>query len=103
MNAPALTLISAHRASSLGSNTTHGRAALRLRSRNRAVRRTGTYFHSLARASAPARVRVPKLTVPMLGKARSQLIPRWLILHCWRSDMITHGDADAAQQPGPAG
>ena len=42
------------------------------------MRRTGTYFHSLASWSAPSSVRAPHETLPNTGKVRRQLMPSGL-------------------------
>src|SRR5437016_1206767 len=47
-----------------------------LSSRNKAMRRTGTYFHSDANSSAPSSVLAPHTTVPNMGNERRQLMPR---------------------------
>src|SRR3954447_5591275 len=78
MNAPTLSRIWDHRGSSFGSKTTHLSPALRLCSRYSAVRRTGTYFHSLDRVSAPNRVRAPHPTLPITGRVRTALMPSGL-------------------------
>src|SRR4051794_39322288 len=46
---------------------------------NRAVRRTARYLHSLARLSAPFKVREPHTTGPVLAKTRRQFTPNGLI------------------------
>ena len=78
MNAPRLSRICAHSGSSFGSNTTHCVPRYSDSSRKSAVRRTGTYFHSEARLSAPASVRAPQTTVPAVGNVRSALTPSGL-------------------------
>ena len=75
MNAPTLRRICAQSGSSFGSNTTHWVPRKRLSSRNRAVRRTGMYFHSEASWSAPRSVRAPQTTRPATGKERRQFTP----------------------------
>ena len=60
MNVPQFSRSCAHSGSSFGSNTAHCVPRNRLSSMNRAVRRTGRYFHSDARRSAPSqRARAP--------------------------------------------
>ena len=66
---------------------------------NRAVRRTGTYFHSLACWSAPSRVRAPQTTVPKIGKVRRQLTPSGLSPPFSRS---VSRDGEAARRAGSA-
>src|SRR4029453_10459621 len=47
-----------------------------LSSRNKAMRRTGMYFHSDANSSAPFSVLAPHATMPKTGNERRQLMPR---------------------------
>ena len=78
MNEPTFSRIAAHSGSSFGSNTTHLVPRYRLSSRKSAVRRTGTYFHWLASASAPASVRAPHEHAAVDGNVRKQFRPSGL-------------------------
>ena len=62
---------------------------------NSAVRRTGTYFHSLACWSAPTSVRAPQTTLPMTGNVRRALMPSGLRAPLSAS-LTAHGEADPA-------
>ncbi len=65
--------IRAHNVASLGSKTTHCVPREMLSSIKRASRRTGMYFHSEAKWSAPISVRAPHTTLPCFGITRRQL------------------------------
>ena len=73
MNAPTFSRICAHSGSSFGSNTTHCVPRNSDSSRNSAIRRTGTYFHSDPRSLSPSSVRAPQTTLPYTGNVRRQL------------------------------
>ena len=68
-------------------------------SMNSARRRTGTYFHSEASASAPASVRAPQTTWPYAGKLRRQLMA-WLLSGLILRVVQDHGEPGDAVQLG---
>ena len=57
---------------------------------NRAVRRTGTYFHCSYAGFLDTRVRAPNTTVPMPGNSRRQLTPSPLRTPCCMSVIRPH-------------
>jgi len=69
----------------------------------RAIRRTGTYFHSLARWSAPNSVRAPQATLPMTGKVRSALMASGLRTALSSSLRLRAGTPPAMVASMPAG
>src|SRR5579885_899234 len=78
MNPPILSRSCAQSGSSFGSKTAQRVARYKLSSIYSARRRTGAYFQSELRMSAPCNVRAPQTTGPTPGMRRRQLTPRGL-------------------------